>query len=132
MKGHGSKLSRKMDAAIIGLMTQRNHEEAAKFAGISVSTLGRWQELPEFDAAYRKARRKAFGQQVARLQHAGSAAVTTIAKLAVDPGMPPAVRARASYYVITLATKAIELDDFGRRLADVERALKVSKESENT
>jgi hypothetical protein len=98
-KGHGSKLNRKMEAAVTGLLTQRNLEEGARFAGISISTIRRWQDLPEFDAAHRRARRQALGQQVSRLQQAAGAAVTTLLKLAVDAGVPPAVRARSSYRV---------------------------------
>jgi hypothetical protein len=42
-----------------------------------------------------------------------------------------AVWARSSHYVITLATKAIELDDVGR-LAALERAAMESEESKDT
>ena len=128
MKGHGSKLGRRMDAAITGLLTQRNLEEASRFAGISVATIRRWQDLPEFDAAYRKAKRQAYGQQTARLQQAASAAATTLLKLAVDTGVPAAVRARASYYILTMATKAIEIEDIEHRVAELERATEVPKE----
>ena len=128
MTGHGSKMSRKMDAAIIGLLTQRNLEEAARSADISLATLRRWQDQPEFDAAYRKARRKTFGQQVARLQQASSAAVTTLLKLAVDPHAPAAVKARAAYYILTLATKAIEIEDIEARVAELERAAESTKQ----
>jgi hypothetical protein len=127
MTGHGSKMSRKMDAAIIGLLTQRNLDEAARFAGISLATLRRWQDLPAFNAAYRKARRRTFGQQVARLQQASGAAVTTLQKLAVDPSVPPAVKARAAYYILTLATKAIEIEDIEARVAELEQAAEQSK-----
>src|SRR5271170_3965129 len=122
MTGHGSKMSRKMDAAIIGLLTQRNLEEAARSAGISLATLRRWQDQPEFEAAYRKARRKTFGQQVARLQQASGAAVTTLLKLAVDQNSPPAVKARAAHYILTLATKAIEIEDIEARVTELEQA----------
>lgn len=122
MKGHGSKLNRKMDAAIIALLTQRNLENAARVAGISLATLRRWQDLPEFDKAFRRAQRKAFGQQIARLQQASSAAVITLQKLVVDTNSPPAVRARAAYYIIVLGNKAIEIDDIEQRLTELERA----------
>jgi len=129
MKGHGSKLNRKMDAAIMGLLTQRNLEDAAKTAGIGLATLRRWQDLPEFDKAFRRARRQAFGQQITRLQQASSAAVTTLHKLLVDPASAPAVKARASYYIITLGNKAIEIDDIDQRVTELERAAESSKES---
>ena len=60
------------------LLTQRNVEEAARAAGISIATLMRCQKEPEFEAAYRHARRAVFRQSVARLQQASGAAVSTL------------------------------------------------------
>ena len=73
--------------------------------------LNNWMQVPEFNADYRKTRRDAFHQAVARLQQASSAAVTTLLKLAVDPNAPAAVKARAAYYILTLGTKAMETED---------------------
>jgi hypothetical protein len=56
MTGHGSKFPRKLEQAVAALLTPRNHEEAAKAAGISLKTLQRWQKLPEFEKALRAAR----------------------------------------------------------------------------
>jgi len=72
MTGHGAKFGRKMEDAIAALLTQRNTEEAARSVGISTKTLLRWMLVPEFDAAYRQARRLAFRQSVARLQQASA------------------------------------------------------------
>ena len=66
MKGHGSKFDRKKEEAIAALLTQRNIDEAAKAIGVSPTTLVSWMKLPEFDAAYREARRLAFRQSVSR------------------------------------------------------------------
>jgi hypothetical protein len=41
-------------------------------------------KLPEFQAAYRQARRAAFGQAVARLRQGTSAAATTLLKVLID------------------------------------------------
>jgi transposase-like protein len=57
MKGHGSKFGRKKEAAIAALLTARSIEEAARAAGIGTATLFRWQNLPEFQQAYRDAKR---------------------------------------------------------------------------
>ena len=73
MKGHGAKFGRKKEEAIAAVLTQRNIEEAAKVAGIGANTLLRWLKVPEFQAAYREARRAAFSQSIARLQQASSA-----------------------------------------------------------
>ena len=95
MAGHGSKLGRKREEAIAALLTHRNIEEAAGAAGIGARTLLRWLKIPEFQAAYRQARRDAFGQAVARLQQATSAAATTLLKTMIEPATPASVRVRA-------------------------------------
>jgi DNA-binding transcriptional MerR regulator len=127
MTGHGAKFGRKMEEAIAALLIQRNLEEAAKSAGVSPKTLRRWQQVPEFAAAYRKARRDAFAQSVARLQQVSGAAVTTLQRLIVDPNTPAAVKARAAYYILTLSTKAIETEDILARLDELERAAELNK-----
>ena len=78
MIGHGTKFKRKLEEAVAAMLTQRNVEEAARSIGISTATLMRWQKEPEFQQAYRAARRAAFGQSIARLQQGTSAAATTL------------------------------------------------------
>jgi hypothetical protein len=82
----------------------------------------RWMKEPEFDAAYREARRSAFGQSISRLQQASSAAVTTVLKLMVDPNAPASTRLRAAEIVLDKTARAIELDDLDVRLSELERA----------
>jgi len=120
--GHGSKFGRKREEAIAALLTHRNVEEAARAVGITPNTLVRWLKVPEFNDAYRLARRMAFGQAIGRLQQASSAAVTTLLKLTVDPNAPAAVRARSSYYILNLAKQAMEVEDIDARVAMLERA----------
>jgi len=55
------------EEAIAALLTQRNVEQAAKSIGVTTGTLVRWMDVPEFNQAYRQARRKVFRQSVARL-----------------------------------------------------------------
>src|SRR4051794_31708333 len=103
VSGHGSKLGHKQEDAIAALLTQRNIEEAARAAGISVKTLLRWFKVPEFDAAYRAARRAAFSQSLARLQQAAAAAATTLLKVMLDQNAPAASRVRAADAVFSHA-----------------------------
>jgi transposase-like protein len=42
------------------LLTQRNIEEAARATGVAPNTLLKWMKLPEFQTAYREARRAFF------------------------------------------------------------------------
>ena len=113
MKGHGAKFERKQEEAIVALLTQRNIDEAAKAVGIAPNTLLKWMKQPEFDAAYREARRAAFRQSVARLQQGASAAATTMLKTMIDANTPASTRLRAAECVMNHATKAIELEDIG-------------------
>src|ERR1041385_3591611 len=112
-----------MDEAVAALLTQRNQEEAARAVGIGVATLLRWQKLPEFQKAYREARRAAHGQSVARLQQATGAAVTTLLKVLVDPATPASVKVRAADSVLDHSAKAIELEDIEARVAAIEAAV---------
>jgi len=127
MKGHGAKFGRKKEEAIVALLTQRTIEDAARTIGIAPVTFHRWLKEPEFDAAYRKARRDAFGQSVARLQQAASAAVTTLLKLMVDANTPASTKARCADSVLRHTVKAIELDDIEERPSELERATSDSK-----
>jgi hypothetical protein len=127
VKGHGAKFGRKWEEAIAALLTQRNTEDAARVVGISVSTLLRWMKEPEFNTAYREARRLAFGQSVARLQQASSAAVSTLLKVMVDPASPPSTKVRAADSVLDHAAKAIEIEDIEARLTEFERAAEATK-----
>jgi len=122
MVGHGTKFSRKKDEAIAALLTQRNIDEAARSIGIAPNTLLRWMKETEFDAAYREAKRAAFGQSIARLQQGTSAAATTLLKILIDPAAPASVRLRAADSIFNHAAKAIEIEEIEARVAALERA----------
>lgn len=67
MTGHGAKFGRKMEQAVIAMLTARNMEEAAKSVGVSTKTLLRWQKIPRFDRAFREGKTVTFRQSLARL-----------------------------------------------------------------
>jgi len=127
MKAPGGKFGRKKEEAIAALLSQRNIEEAANVAHIGANTLLRWLKVPEFQAAYRDARRAAFGQAVARLQQGTSAAATTLLKTMIDPGTPASVKVRAAEAIFSHAAKAIEIEDIEARLAELERSADETK-----
>jgi hypothetical protein len=121
------KLGRKQEDAIVALLAQRSVDDAARIVDVAPRTLYRWMKEPDFDAAYRDARRVAFGPSIARLQQASSAAVSTLLKVMVDPNTPASTRVRAADSVLSLTAKTIELDDIGARLTELERATEESK-----
>ena len=128
MKAPGGKFGRKQEDAIAALLTQRNIEEAAKVAGIGANTLLRWLKVPEFQKAYREARRAAFSQSIARLQQGTSAAATTLIKLLLDPNTPASVRARVADSIFAHASKAIEIEDIEARVSELERDAEAAKQ----
>ena len=128
MAARGSNSGRKQEEAIAALLTQRNIDEAARTAGISTRTLLRWLQLPEFQKAYRQARRDAYSQAVARLQQGTSAAATILLKTMVDPGTPASVRVRAAEAIFSHAFKAIEIEDIEARVSELEQAAALSRE----
>jgi hypothetical protein len=127
MARSGVKFGRKMEDAIAALLSQRNVDEAARSAGIGTRTLLRWMKDPEFDAAFRAARRAAFGQTTARLQQGSSAAATILMKLMLDANTPASTRVRAAEIIVSHAGKAIEIEDIEARVAELERAAEASK-----
>src|ERR1035438_6488168 len=129
MVGHGTKFGRKKEQAITALLSHRSMEEAARAAGIGVNTLLRWMKEPEFDQAYRKARREAFGQGTARLQQASGAAVSSILKIMLDQHAPASTKLRAADLVLSHGAKAIEIEDIEARVAELERAAEEAKKT---
>ena len=129
MPGDVTNLKRKQEEAILALLSNRNVEETARAVQITPRTLYRWLNEPEFDRAYRKARRKAFGQATARLQQASGAAVSVMTKTMVDSNAGASVRLRAADMVYSHAAKAIEPEDVDLRVSELERAMELSKSS---
>jgi len=128
MAGHGEKFGRKKEEAIVALLSQRNIEEAARAAGIGTRTLLRWLTLPEFQRAYREARRAAVGQAIARLQQGTSAAATTLLKVLIDPNTPASVKVRAAEAILNHSAKAIEIEDIEARVTALEAAAQIGEQ----
>jgi hypothetical protein len=129
MTGHGTKFGRKQEEAIAALLAQRTLEEAARVIGVGTKTLQRWLQEPQFQAAYREARRHAVAQATARLQHASSAAVSVLLTVMLDGHAPQASRIRAASTVLEMSFRGVELDDIEARVAELERRTSDEKPS---
>ena len=110
-----------MEQAVLALLQQPTLEKAAAAVGVSQVTLWRWVQTEQFQQAYRKARREAFSQSIARLQHAASAATTTLLKIMVDKQAPPASRVRAASQVLDSALRGMEIEELEARLSRLEQ-----------
>jgi hypothetical protein len=117
-----SKLSRKQEACIAALLVQKTHALAADRAGVSEATLQRWLLLPDFQTAYRAARRQLVENALAKLQRVTDQAVATLEEL-LTCGHPP-TQARAAIAVLEHAVKAGALAEVFDRLDSLELELK--------
>src|ERR1700691_3022069 len=126
MKGDGTKLSRKQQEAIVALLSTRTVEDAARSCNTPARTLYRWMKGRDFDAAYRAAKKAAYGQSIARLHHLSSPAVSILGKVLLDPATPAATKIRAADTILNHVVKAIEIEDHEARLAELERSADVS------
>ena len=125
MKGHGTKFERKKEAAVAALLTQKNHEEAARAIGVDLKTLKRWMRLPEFIEEWRRARWEAVEQAYARAQQNSGAAALVLLKLMADPATPASSRIRAALGIFDISRQGLDLE-IETRVAALERAAEQS------
>ena len=120
--------NRRQEQMIVALLEHPTLEKAAAAVGCSDVTLWRQMKKPEFREAYRKARREAFSQSIARLQHASNAAVGTLLRVMTDREAPAASRVRAADVVLQTALRGMESEDIEARVAELERAAGTAKD----
>ena len=114
-EGHGEKLSRKQEQAVVALLTMPTIRKAAEKAGVGERTLRGWmKDSPEFQRAYTEARRGFLEHSLGKLQRATSAAVTTLARAARKD-------VKAAVAVIDRAVKGAEMLDVLVRLKALEQ-----------
>jgi hypothetical protein len=114
-------LGRKRAIAVAALLSEPTHAEAARKAGVSLATLGRWLADPDFARAFRAARRRVVDAAVTRLQQ-----VTMSAVLTLDRNLccgKPAVEVAAARAVLEQALRSVELGDLLQRVEELERHL---------
>ncbi len=116
------KLNAKQYKAISGLLSEPTIRKAAEQAGVPERTLYQWLKSPDFDAAYRAARRESVQQATARLQFASSAAVTVLYQLMARDTVHASIRLSAAKTILELSIKTLEIDDLAARLEALERA----------
>jgi len=124
----GSKLRRKQEALIAALLTEPTQAAAAAKASVGEATMQRWLHLPEFQAAYRQARRSLVESAIGRLQQGAQKAVETLERN-LTCGQP-ATEVRAAMGFLDHAVQAVELMDLVTRVEELERL--VSQKQSNS
>jgi hypothetical protein len=119
--------SKRQDQFLVALLEHPTLDKAAAALGVSDVTLWRTLKKPEFEEAFRKARREAFSQSIARLQHASNAAVGTLLRVMTDREAPAASRIRAADVVLQTALRGMEIEDIDARLRELEDAAEANQ-----
>jgi hypothetical protein len=120
MRAHGEKLSRKQEQTIAVLLTCDSLTAAAAGCGIAEATLHRWLKEPDFQTAYREARRQVVQHAITQVQRATGEAVETLRAVMQDADAPASARVSAARVVLETAVKAVELEDLESRIAALE------------
>jgi len=121
MKENTGKMERKQEIAITALLTAPTIQEAAKISGVGEVTLWRWLQIPEFEKAYKEAKKLAVSQAIARLQQITGEAVETLRRIMNDSESPASVRVAAAKTIIEQAIKSVELEDLVQRVDELEK-----------
>ena len=121
--GHGEKLSRKKEQAVMALITEPTIKAAADKIGITTATLYKWLKLPEFRSAYMEAKRETVSVAITRLQQVAVEAVDALRSIMNDPNKAASARVAAARTILEMAIKAVEIEDLEVRIEELERVM---------
>jgi hypothetical protein len=117
----GTGKQRQQDLFLSALLTQPTIAQAARRAGISDATAGRWLKDPRFQIRYADAKRQAFAEVLDYLQHSMLAAVLTLRSVLFDAQAKPTTKVLAAGKLLELGLRAHEAYTVEARLAALER-----------
>jgi hypothetical protein len=107
--------------AIAALLAGKTKAKAARAAGVSRMTLDRWLKDRDFQAAYRDAVHRVFGEGIDRLQAVSRRAVRALERCLTSNRASD--RIRAADRLLSHALRAAELRDLTERVEELEKAL---------
>jgi hypothetical protein len=112
--GHGEKLSRLMEDAILALLQSRTFKEAAEKVGIAESTLRSWRNDAVFREHYDASRRHLLEVGTMELADLKLEAIRVLGEELKD-WSSPAIRHDAAKFVVTLPERELQRLDIERR-----------------
>jgi predicted site-specific integrase-resolvase len=121
MSGHGEKFTRKQEVALAALAAYPTLGEAAQACGVSVATLRRWLQRPDFRAGLRKAGRNLLDASLDDLIRASRRAVQVLVEAMESE--KETIRVKAAMALLDRAVSATQAFDFEARLEAIEEAL---------
>jgi hypothetical protein len=124
---NGDGIDVRKERAIIALLAEATVKKAAEVAGISEATLHRWMDDPDFDRAFKGARRKVLAHAISLSQKYASLAVNFLGRCIQDPAAPYPSRVQAAQAMLKFSRESIELDEMQAKVAALEAAQKEHK-----
>ena len=116
-----TELTAKQEKAIAALLDRPTIREAAQSVNVGEATLWRWLQEPEFQRAYRTARRQVVEHSISELQSATSEAVAALKRNLTCGNQ--SVEVRAAQIILEQSVKAVELVDLAERVEEIEQLL---------
>ena len=113
--------TRLVERAVAALLTKPTIRAAARECGVSSRTLQRVMKQPEFESAYRDARRALVREATAKLTANSGRAADILRKVFDDRKAAPSARVGAAVSTIRLTLEGYELEELERRISDLEK-----------
>lgn len=110
----------------MALLESKSLAEAAVIAGVTVRTLQNWQSQPEFQRAFRAARRQLVQASIIRIQSIASSAVEALERQLNSPF--PAIQVSSAKAILAHAVASVGTIDLEDRLQQLEGALQAAIE----
>jgi transposase-like protein len=117
-KGHGQKLGRKKEAAIVALLAHDTIPKAAASIGVHAQSLKNWLKDEGFRRAFKQARRAVLDDALGHLHAVSREAVDTLRKLLKAKG--ESVRLGACRAILELGVKLRESIELEERIEALE------------
>jgi hypothetical protein len=121
MKRNGTKLGRRRERAIQALLQCDTQKEAARTVGIGEVTLWRWMQEPEFNSAFREAKRRVLDEALTNLQKSARQAINALVSILEDQEKPASARVTAARTILETAVKTLQVEELEARVHELEQ-----------
>jgi hypothetical protein len=116
MPGHGEKMTRRWEQAIISLLTHATIGQAAKAAKLNEATLRRWMREPKFKEAFHNARADVLQQALGHAAEGLVEAALVLRQILRNQDAPASARVAAARTLFDLALKDREVENLEQQM----------------
>jgi hypothetical protein len=112
----------KIAAAVMAIIQEPTLKAAAEKAGISETTLWRWQQNPEFAKMLSDAKSTLLEAGIAKLQKNLTGAIDTLVEVMKDKAAAEASRVSAARFIVEATIGETKLSKIAERLDELEKS----------